>query len=152
MKDSKEKRGVLCFIFGIVGGEGVIYSLADPKRYMYQNFGPSLMTIGTDYFGLTDMSKLHIKAGQYIAKLLGVEDAHTTSGAGITLSVAACIVRHRPDRLGKFLHVEDLKHQVIVQKKHRNTYDYIIEIPGAKSCRNCHKNRDNRRRLEKRHQ
>jgi L-seryl-tRNA(Ser) seleniumtransferase len=81
-----------------------------------------------------DMSELHIKAGQYIAKLLGVEDAYITSGAGagMALAVAACIVRDRPDRLGTFPHVEGLKHEVIVQKKHRNFYDYIIEIPGAK--------------------
>jgi L-seryl-tRNA(Ser) seleniumtransferase len=81
-----------------------------------------------------DMRELHVKAGQYIAKLLGVEDAYITSGAGaaIVLAVAACIVRERTDRLGTFPHVEDLKHQVIVQKKHRNFYDYIIEITGAK--------------------
>jgi uncharacterized pyridoxal phosphate-dependent enzyme len=81
-----------------------------------------------------DMNELHIKAGQYIAKLLGVEDAYITSGAGagMALAVAACMVRDRPDRLGTFPHVEDLKHEVIVQKKHRNFYDYIIEIPGAK--------------------
>jgi uncharacterized pyridoxal phosphate-dependent enzyme len=81
-----------------------------------------------------DMNELHIKAGQYIAKLLGVEDAYITSGAGagMALAVAACIVRDRPDRLGTFPHVEGLKHEVIVQKKHRNFYDYIIEIPGAK--------------------
>jgi seryl-tRNA(Sec) selenium transferase len=81
-----------------------------------------------------DMNELHIKAGQYIAKLIGVEDAYISSGAGagIALSVAACIVRDRPDRLGTFPHVEDLKHEVIVQKKHRNFYDYIIEIVGAK--------------------
>ncbi|MEM4206807.1 MAG: SelA-like pyridoxal phosphate-dependent enzyme, partial [Nitrososphaerota archaeon] len=37
-----------------------------------------------------DMNELHIKAGQYIAKLIGVEDAYITSGAGagIVLSVA----------------------------------------------------------------
>jgi uncharacterized pyridoxal phosphate-dependent enzyme len=81
-----------------------------------------------------DMGELHVKAGQYIAKLLGVEDAYITSGAGaaIVLAVAACMVRERSDRLGTFPHVEDLKHQVIVQKKHRNFYDYIIEITGAK--------------------
>ncbi|MEM1518033.1 MAG: aminotransferase class V-fold PLP-dependent enzyme [Nitrososphaerota archaeon] len=81
-----------------------------------------------------DMNELHIKAGQYIAKLIGVEDAYITSGAGagIVLSVAACIVRNRLDRLGTFPYVEDLRHEVIVQKKHRNFYDYMIEIPGAK--------------------
>ncbi len=81
-----------------------------------------------------DMNELHIKAGQYIAKLIGVEDAYITSGAGagIVLSVAACMVRDRLDRLGTFPHVDDLRHEVIVQKKHRNMYDYIIEIPGAK--------------------
>ncbi|MEM2614601.1 MAG: aminotransferase class V-fold PLP-dependent enzyme [Nitrososphaerota archaeon] len=81
-----------------------------------------------------DMNELHIKAGQYIAKLIGVEDAYITcgAGAGIALSVAACIIRNRPDRRGTFPHIQDLRHEVIVQKQHRNFYDYIIEIPGAK--------------------
>lgn len=81
-----------------------------------------------------DMNELHIRAGQYIARLLGVEDTYITSGAGagIVLSVAACIIRNRPDRLGAFPNVQDLKYEVIVQKKHRNFYDYIIEITGAK--------------------
>lgn len=81
-----------------------------------------------------DMNELNIRAGQYIARLIGVEDAYITSGAGagIVLSIAACIIKDRQDRLGSFPHVEDLKHEVIVQKKHRNFYDYMIEIPGAK--------------------
>jgi L-seryl-tRNA(Ser) seleniumtransferase len=42
-----------------------------------------------------DMGELHVKAGQYIAKLLGVEDAYITSGAG-----AAIIIKERTMNCG----------------------------------------------------
>src|SRR5437879_6053457 len=40
-----------------------------------------------------DMPELHRKAGEYIAKLIGVEDAYIVNGgeAGIVLSLSACM-------------------------------------------------------------
>jgi len=50
----KRKKGVVGFVFGMIGGKEDIYSLADQIMYAYQNFGPDVMAIGTDYFGLID--------------------------------------------------------------------------------------------------
>ncbi|MEM0382371.1 MAG: aminotransferase class V-fold PLP-dependent enzyme [Nitrososphaerota archaeon] len=79
-----------------------------------------------------DMNMLHLKAGEYIAKLLGVEDAYITSGAGagIVLAISACIALQSPEvivtlpRTGR-------RFKVLVQKRHRNIYDYIVGIAGA---------------------
>ncbi len=54
LEEFKKKRGVVGFIFGMIGGNEDINSLADQVMYVYQNFGPDVMAIGTDYFGLID--------------------------------------------------------------------------------------------------
>jgi membrane dipeptidase len=53
-EEFKRKKGVVGFIFGMIGGKEDIHSLADQIMYVYQNFGPDVMAIGTDYFGLID--------------------------------------------------------------------------------------------------
>lgn len=54
LEEFKKKRGIVGFIFGMIGGNEDINSLADQIMYVYQNFGPDIMAIGTDYFGLID--------------------------------------------------------------------------------------------------
>ncbi|MEM2004143.1 MAG: membrane dipeptidase, partial [Nitrososphaerota archaeon] len=53
-QEFKKNKGVVGFIFGMIGGNEDIYSLADQIMYVYQNFGPDIIAIGTDYFGLID--------------------------------------------------------------------------------------------------
>lgn len=53
-EEFKKKKGVIGFVFGMIGGREDIHSLADQIMYVYQNFGPDVMAIGTDYFGLID--------------------------------------------------------------------------------------------------
>lgn len=72
--------------------------------------------------------------GEKIAKMLGAEAAMVTSGAAAAICVgtAGCItgmnqaaVRQLPDTTG-------LKHEVIMQRKHRNGYDHAIRTAGGK--------------------
>jgi len=53
-EEFKKKKGVIGFIFAMSGGSEDIHSLADQIMYVYQSFGPDVMAIGTDYFGLID--------------------------------------------------------------------------------------------------
>ncbi|MEM2689735.1 MAG: dipeptidase [Nitrososphaerota archaeon] len=53
-QEFKKNKGVVGFVFGMIGGNEDIYSLADQIMYVYQNFGPDIIAIGTDYFGLID--------------------------------------------------------------------------------------------------
>ena len=71
--------------------------------------------------------------GAKIAQMLGSESAMVTSGAAaaICVATAGCItgmnqaaVRQLPDTTG-------LKHEVIVQKKHRNGYDHALRTAGG---------------------
>jgi L-seryl-tRNA(Ser) seleniumtransferase len=81
-----------------------------------------------------DMAELHVKAGRYVASLLGVEDAYITcgAGAGLALAVAACMIRDRPEARWRLPKTEGLRSTVVVQSVQRNFYDYIIETVGAR--------------------
>jgi len=81
-----------------------------------------------------DVPELHTKAGSYIARLLGAEDAYVTSGgaAGIALSVAACITKGDTTKMVRLPMTEQMSNEVVVQKLHRNMYDRNIEAVGGK--------------------
>jgi len=77
-----------------------------------------------------DMSVLHVKAGEFIARLVGAEAAYITSGAaaGLVLSVSACLTRLEESKMTM---LPRLSGKVLVQKAHRNMYDYNLELSGA---------------------
>ncbi len=81
-----------------------------------------------------DMPELHRKAGEYIARLIGVEDAYIVNGgeAGIVLSLAACMTHGDIDRMVMLPLAEGAKREVVVQSLHRNMYDYPLKFTGAK--------------------
>jgi L-seryl-tRNA(Ser) seleniumtransferase len=82
-----------------------------------------------------DMEELHDKAGKYVAKLTGAEAAYVTSGGGaaLALSVAACMTKGDSSKMAQLPRTDEIQqNEIIVQKLHRNQYDYLIEIPGAK--------------------
>lgn len=80
-----------------------------------------------------DMEELHLRAGRYIAELLGVEDAYITSGAGagIVLAVSACMALKCPEIVESLPKTRGRSFKVLVQRGQRNIYDYIVEIAGA---------------------
>jgi L-seryl-tRNA(Ser) seleniumtransferase len=81
-----------------------------------------------------DMNQLHMKAGQFIAKLLGVESAYVVNGAaaGLVLSVAACITHGDLNKAALLPRTEGMRNEVLIQKLHRNMYDHNLELAGAK--------------------
>ena len=50
----KRTGGVAGFMCALMGGERDVEACADNIMYVYENFGPDLIAIGTDYFGLVD--------------------------------------------------------------------------------------------------
>ncbi len=81
-----------------------------------------------------DMTELHTKAGAYVANLAGAEAAYISAGAaaGLALSIAACMTRGQTELMTKLPFTESMRNEVIVQKLHRNMYDYNLEIAGAR--------------------
>ncbi len=50
----KKTRGVTGFMCELTGGDKDIEAYANNIMYVYENFGPDIVAIGTDYFGLID--------------------------------------------------------------------------------------------------
>lgn len=80
-----------------------------------------------------DMEELHLRAGRYVAELLGVEDAYVTSGAGagIVLAVAACMALKCPEVVETLPKTGGRSFKVLAQRGQRNMYDYLVGIAGA---------------------
>jgi D-glucosaminate-6-phosphate ammonia-lyase len=81
-----------------------------------------------------DLHDLQRKVGERLAALTQNEAAYISSGAaaGLLLATAACVTGNDPALKERFPQLEGLKNEVIVQKLHRNGYDYAVREVGVK--------------------
>jgi D-glucosaminate-6-phosphate ammonia-lyase len=81
-----------------------------------------------------DLEELQRKVGERIATLTHNEAAYISSGAaaGLTLATAACVVGNDTSKRNTFPDLNELKNEVIVQRLHRNGYDYAARQVGVK--------------------
>ena len=77
---------------------------------------------------------LHDATGTRIASLVGSEAAMVTSGAtaAIVLGTAACMTKGDESKMRQLPNTEGMPYKVIIQKKHRYTYDRALTVSGAK--------------------
>lgn len=80
-----------------------------------------------------EMEELLNKAGEHVAKLMGVEAAYITSGcfAALALSTAACMTGRDRQKISQLPEIVGIKHEVLIQTKHRNSYDREFPVPGG---------------------
>src|ERR1017187_9437160 len=91
-----------------------------------------------------DLNELQKKAGERIAKLIGVEGCFITCGcaAGVAIATAALVAGTDPARIARLPDTTGMKDEVIVQRSHRNGYDHavrqvgvrLVEIGGGRVC------------------
>ena len=81
-----------------------------------------------------DLAQLQHKVGERIAELTRNEAAYVTSGAaaGIMLSATASVLHHHPDAAMDFPNISGLRHQAIVHRSQRNSYDFAVQQTGMK--------------------
>lgn len=81
-----------------------------------------------------DMGELNAKAGQHIARLIGVEAAHVTSGSagGLLLAAAACIAGDDPTRVAQLPDTTGLRSELVIQKCQRFRYDQAFRTAGGR--------------------
>ena len=79
------------------------------------------------------LDELHEKVGQKIAAMLEVEAAYVTSSAacGLVLTTAACMAGSDPVKIQQLPDTTGMKHEIIIQKRHRIAYDQAIRLAGA---------------------
>ena len=80
------------------------------------------------------ITELLEKSGEHIARLIGVEGALVTTGAAgaITLGTAACVAGIELENVQRLPDTAGLKHEVILQRSHRNEYETQMRLVGAK--------------------
>ena len=82
-----------------------------------------------------DMEELHVKAGKYVAILLGAEDAYITSGAGagLVLAIASCISNGNIEVAAELPFPRTSRTEVIIQALQKNNYDSLVQIAGGRT-------------------
>jgi D-glucosaminate-6-phosphate ammonia-lyase len=79
------------------------------------------------------MGELHDAVGARIASLVGADSAMVTSGAtaSIVLGSAACMTLGDEEKMQQLPGTDGMPNEIIVQKKHRYTYDRALTVAGA---------------------
>src|SRR5205085_7270988 len=77
-----------------------------------------------------DMDELQLRVGARLAALTRNDAAYVTSGAaaGLTLATAACMAGTDPGRARQLPEVRGLPNQVVMQRAHRNPYEYAVRL------------------------
>jgi L-seryl-tRNA(Ser) seleniumtransferase len=80
------------------------------------------------------MAELNARAGEHIARLVGVEAAHVTSGSagGLLLAAAACIAGTDPERIQRLPDSTGMREEIVIQRCDRIHYDQALRTAGAR--------------------
>ncbi len=78
--------------------------------------------------------ELEEKAGDFIARMVGVPAAYVTSGAGsaLTLATAAFMAGEDDDKIQQLPDTRGMKDEILIQKRQRYWYDRCLQLAGAK--------------------
>jgi uncharacterized pyridoxal phosphate-dependent enzyme len=95
---------------------------------------PVLEAMAEAATAFVDMAELNARAGERIARLVGVEAAHVTSGSagGLLLAAAACIAGENPERIRQLPDTTGLRNEIVIQRCDRIHYDQSLRTAGAR--------------------
>ena len=85
-----------------------------------------------------DLNDLNLKAGEYLARRIGVEAAFVSCGAasGMQLAAAACLTGTEPSRIRDLPHTEGWKNEFVISTVDSHTYIHQgIEVCGGRLVR-----------------
>ena len=95
---------------------------------------PVLEAMAEAASAFVDMAELNARAGQHIARLIGVEAAHVTSGSagGLLLAAAAVIAGTDPERIQRLPDTTGVRNELVIQRCGRIHYDQALRTAGAR--------------------
>jgi len=81
-----------------------------------------------------DVAYLQDAASSVIARVTGAEAGCVTSGAAaaLTLAAAACIAGDDPVRIDALPHLNGKRDEIVIARRHRNSYDHAWRAAGAR--------------------
>jgi len=121
-------------VYRNLGVRPVIHGSGTTTRYGGSRMRPETIAAMQDAAGaLVNIDELNEAAGAAIARILGAEAALVTAGstAGLVLQAAACITGDDPARIAQLPDVRGLRHEFVIQRAHRFSYDQAYRVPGG---------------------
>jgi L-seryl-tRNA(Ser) seleniumtransferase len=95
---------------------------------------PVLEAMAEAATAFVDMAELNARAGAHIARLVGVDAAHVTSGSagGLLLAAAAVIAGDDPERIRRLPDTTGMRNELVIQRCDRIHYDQALRTAGAR--------------------
>ena len=109
------------------GGNTTVWGGSTPSPVVLQ----AMLEAGNSFVAMEELLEA---SGARIADLLGAEAAYATAGcyAALVLSTAACITGNDPAKQAQLPDMTGLKSEVVLQQRHRYSYDRAYTIAGSK--------------------
>jgi len=121
-------------VYTRLGIRPVIHASGTTTRYGGSLMRPETIEVMREAAqALVNIDELNEAAGAAIARMLGAEAALVTAGsaAGLVLQAAACITGDDPGRIARLPDVTGLRHEFVIQRAHRFSYDQSYRVPGG---------------------
>ena len=121
-------------VYAKLGVRPVIHGAGTTTRYGGSLMRPETIEAMREAAqALVNLDELNEAAGAAIARMLGAEAALVTAGstAGLVLQAAACITGDNPAHIARLPDVTGLRHEFIIQRAHRFSYDQAYRVPGG---------------------
>src|SRR5499426_4729211 len=121
-------------VYQRLGVRPVIHASGTTTRYGGSRLRPEVLEAMREASqALVNIDELNEAAGCAIARMLGAEAALVTAGsaAGLVLQAAACITGDDPGRIARLPDVTGLRHEFVIQRAHRFSYDQSYRVPGG---------------------
>ena len=121
-------------VYARLGVRPVIHGAGTTTRYGGSLMRPETIEAMREASqALVNIDELNEAAGAAIARMLGAEGALVTAGstAGLVLQAAACITGVDPARIARLPDVRGLRHEFVIQRAHRFSYDQAYRVPGG---------------------
>src|SRR5499427_6266201 len=121
-------------VYAKLGVRPVIHASGTTTRYGGSRMRPETIEAMREAAqALVNIDQLNEDAGGAIARMLGAEAALVTAGsaAGLVLQAAACIAGDDPARIARLPDVTGMRHEFVIQRAHRFSYDQSFRVPGG---------------------
>lgn len=120
-------------IYEELGVRPVINAAGTLTRLGGSRMAPEVLAAMAEAAGsFVQIEELQERASAIIAELTGAEAGYVTAGAaaGLTLGMAACIAGLDVAAMDRLPDTTGLRHEVVVQRGHRNAYDHALRDAG----------------------
>jgi D-glucosaminate-6-phosphate ammonia-lyase len=121
-------------VYHKLGVKPIIHGAGTTTRYSGARLRPEVLEAMREASqAYVNLDELNEAAGEAIARMLGAEAALVTGGAaaGLVLQAAACIAGDDPAKIIRLPDTTGMKHELIIQRAHRFTYDQAFRQAGG---------------------